>query len=487
MKHYLLFTLFAFSVFTASAQIADGSVAPDFTATDIDGNTHSLSDYLAEGKTVILNVSATWCGPCWNYKSQGHLSNIYETYGPNGSDEVVVLYVEGDPSTGMNELNGIGNTVGNWVENTPFPIIDNAAIANSYQISYYPTVFRICPDGLVYEAGQLTGSQFESIIQSSFGCDMALTGISEKALASVDDVNLCDDNTAADLSVTVNNYGINPITSVTLGINDGSQITQITESVSIPKWGNAPVTINTVLSNANDYSVSITGINGNAMAAENIMTQDFEVNSAVQALENIEIHIHTDFYPAEASWKLYDSNDVEIAAGGPYQAGTADQFGGGGPDANTTIVHNVQLPMVDECYRLELSDSFGDGWGNTPSNHEAGASIFFDNAEIYNIVVGNFGGSLSIDNIVKRVQSLGNESMVFEQFAMYPNPSEGQVNFKSDDNFSLKIYALNGQLVYESLEMQKQSQIDLSQLAKGIYLTKVTIGNHTKTEKLILK
>ena len=213
--------------------------------------------------------------PCWNYKSQGHLTNIYETYGPNGSDEVVVLYVEGDPSTGMNELNGIGNTVGNWVENTPFPIIDNAAIANSYQISYYPTVFRICPDGLVYEAGQLTGSQFESIIQSSFGCDMALTGISEKALASVDDVNLCDDNTAADLSVTVNNYGINPITSVTLGINDGSQTTQITESVSIPKWGNAPVTINTVLSNANDYSVSITGINGNAMAAENIMTQRF--------------------------------------------------------------------------------------------------------------------------------------------------------------------------------------------------------------------
>lgn len=209
------------------------------------------------------------------------------------------------------------------VENTPFPIIDNAAIANSYQISYYPTVFRICPDGLVYEAGQLTGSQFESIIQSSFGCDMALTGISEKALASVDDVNLCDDNTAADLSVTVNNYGINPITSVTLGINDGSQTTQITESVSIPKWGNAPVTINTVLSNANDYSVSITGINGNAMAAENIMTQDFEVNSAVQALENIEIHIHTDFYPAEASWKLYDSNDVEIAAGVSLSGGNS--------------------------------------------------------------------------------------------------------------------------------------------------------------------
>lgn len=487
MKQYLLFTFFAFSVFSASAQIANGSVAPDFTATDIDGNTHTLSDYLAEGKTVILNVSATWCGPCWIYKSEGHLTNIYETYGPNGSDEVVVLYVEGDPSTGMNELNGTGNTVGNWVENTPFPIIDNAAIANSYQISYYPTVFRICPDGLVYEAGQLTGAQFESIIQSNSGCNMPLTGVSEKSEMIADNVYVCDDNTSADLNVKVKNYGINAISTITFEINDGSQTTQITQNTSISKWNEGMISVNNSFTSANDYSVSIVEVNGNAIDANQVSSQDFDVVLAGRALEDIEIHIHTDNYPSEASWKLYDSNDVEIATGGPYQPGTADQYGGGGPDANTTIVHNVQLPMVDECYRLELSDSFGDGWGNTPSNHEAGASIFFDNAEIYNIVVGNFGGSLSIDNIVKRVQSLGNESMVFEQFAMYPNPSEGQVNFKSDDNFSLKIYALNGQLVYESLEMQKQSQIDLSQLAKGIYLTKVTIGNHTKTEKLILK
>lgn len=487
MKHYLLITLFAFSVFSVSAQIADGSVAPDFTATDIDGNTHSLSDYLAEGKTVILNVSATWCGPCWNYKSQGHLTNIYETYGPNGSDEVVVLYIEGDPSTGMNELNGVGNTVGNWVENTPFPIIDNASIANSYQISYYPTVFRVCPDGLVYEAGQLTGPQFENIIQSPNGCDTSLTGISEKAFASVDDVILCDDNTSADLSVTINNYGVDPISSITLEINDGSQTTQITETVSIPKWGEVPVTVNTVLTSTNNYSVSITEINGNALSTENILPQNFDITSAAQALEDIEIRIHTDFYPAEATWKLFDSNDNEVASGGPYQAGTADQFGGGGPDANTTIVHDVQLTMINECYRLQLFDSYGDGWGANPSNYDAGASIYYNNTEIFNIVANNFGSSLSIDNAVKRVQSLGTETMVFDQFEMYPNPSEGVVNFKSKDDFSLKIYALNGQLVYESSEVQTQSQIDLSHLLSGIYLTKVTIGDQSKTEKLIIK
>ncbi|MGO1751053.1 MAG: T9SS type A sorting domain-containing protein [Psychroflexus sp.] len=485
MKHYLLITLFAFSVFSASAQIADGSVAPDFTATDIDGNTHSLSDYLAEGKTVILNVSATWCGPCWNYKSQGHLTNIYETYGPNGSDEVVVLYIEGDPSTGMNELNGIGNTVGNWVENTPFPIIDNAAIANSYQISYYPTVFRVCPDGLVYEAGQLTGPQFENVIQSSSGCNTSLTGISEKYEMLADNVHICDDNVSADLNVKVKNYGVDAISSLTFEVNDGSQTTQITQNASIPKWNEGMVSVNSSFSTANDYSVSIVEINGNTVDANQVSLQDFDVNVAGRALEDIEIHIHTDNYPSEASWKLYDSNDVEIATGGPYQPGTADQYGGGGPDANTTIVHNVQLPSIDECYRLELLDSFGDGWKYATG--DAGASVFYDGTEIFNIVVDEFGSSLSVDNVVKRVQSLGTEKTAFDQFEMYPNPSEGLVNFKSDEGFSLKIYSLSGQLVYESSEMQTQSQIDLSQLATGVYLTKITIDNNTKTEKLILK
>jgi serine/threonine protein kinase HipA of HipAB toxin-antitoxin module len=50
---WLLFTALLLAT-VSSAQLPDGSIAPDFTATDIDGVEHNLYDLLDEGKKVIL-------------------------------------------------------------------------------------------------------------------------------------------------------------------------------------------------------------------------------------------------------------------------------------------------------------------------------------------------------------------------------------------------------------------------------------------------
>ena len=96
-----IFTLFiaCFLAFSAQAQLPDGSVCPDFTGTDIDGNVWNLYDLLDDGYTVIVDVSATWCGPCWSYHETGALEDVYATYGPDDTKEIMVLWIEGDPNT----------------------------------------------------------------------------------------------------------------------------------------------------------------------------------------------------------------------------------------------------------------------------------------------------------------------------------------------------------------------------------------------------
>lgn len=42
--------MLALGSYTASAQIANGTAAPDFTATDVNGVQHNLYEYLEQGK-----------------------------------------------------------------------------------------------------------------------------------------------------------------------------------------------------------------------------------------------------------------------------------------------------------------------------------------------------------------------------------------------------------------------------------------------------
>lgn len=172
---------------TAVAQLSYGASVPNFIINDLNGNPQDLHSYLNQGYGAILDFSATWCPPCWNYHQTGILENVWTTYGPPGSDEVMVFFIEPDPSTTQQCIYGpsgcSGGSIGDWTVGVDYPILNPSSsganqVNNSFNISYYPTIYAVGPNFKVYETGQLSSSSWANWMESfKLQADYTLSGI----------------------------------------------------------------------------------------------------------------------------------------------------------------------------------------------------------------------------------------------------------------------------------------------------------------------
>jgi hypothetical protein len=374
---YLLIVAITFSIAInkVSAQLPAGSYGQDFTVTDQFGDSHNLYNYLNAGYTVFLEVSATWTGPSWNYFLSSALNDLYTNHGPVGapgvsattSDDVMVIWIEGDASTNDADMNGVGpNTQGNWLNPTgtpiEFPMANPSAaetnqIITDYAIAYYPTIYRICPNRIVTEVGQLDGAGLYATVQA---CPPPAFQANDPAILSYEgDSGTCGN---ANVAVLMQNMGTSPLTACTFTVTGGNTPLVYNWTGNLATYETEIVNLGTVnLIESSNLYILITSADDNTGNNEIVAPISFAVEGTTQ----IKIEISFDSYPEESSWFIADES-WNIVASADYGTSSAAP--------NSTIIENITLPSTG-CYTFAAVDSYGDGFGAGQENNPAGLTV----------------------------------------------------------------------------------------------------------------
>lgn len=127
--------------------IAVGSTAPDFTATDLDGDPVQLADL--RGEVVLLNIWATWCPPC--REEMPSMQTLHEELAPRG---LQIVAVSVDAPIGLSDRSGNrGGDVARFAEEMglTFPIWHDpeGGIQRIYRTTGVPESFVIDRNGVI--------------------------------------------------------------------------------------------------------------------------------------------------------------------------------------------------------------------------------------------------------------------------------------------------------------------------------------------------
>jgi hypothetical protein len=382
--------------FEAHAQLPPGSTAPDWTLTDINGNSHNLYSMLNAGKYVYIEVSATWCGPCWNFHNTGVMESIYNDYGPNGTDEARVFFIEGDLGTSLNCLFGnCSNTIGNWVAGTSFPFINltnnnGPGFTSDYQINYFPTIYVVCPDKRIYETGQADLSTMESYMQS---CDM-----SEESVETTEEVCFNDGNGSIDMTVQ---GGVLPIE---YNWSNG----QNTEDLSGITAGNYTLT----MTDGNNVSYSTSVTLGGPTA--DLSIEESQVNLQIDCNGNNNGVIHVDPLGGVPSYTAsWDDGNQDLhrnsLAAGTYSITVSDQ-NGCTETSSYTVTEPAELTL--SLGKLDASCGLANGFiaaesdgGTGQHAYDIGQGITYDPL-FEDLPAGNYTVTLTDDNNCSKTASI---------------------------------------------------------------------------------
>ncbi len=543
MKKFLLSIALLVGITSANAQETPvGTVVGNFTLTDLNGTSHTLFDYLDAGKMVVIDVSATWCGPCWGYHNTNALNDFYNAKGPNGTNEAMVFFIEGDATTTTDELNGIGpDTQGDWVTGEDMPIIDlttAASFENSgLNIAYFPVMYVICPNRTVYKSG-VAGSIGTLALLNSYigGCPAPATTSPDVTMMSYDtDTYICNGSSHTP-EVTIQNNSTTNLTNATVTITQGGNtVSTGTYTGSLASYGVATVTCTPIANPSSGALIATVTTTDDILAANGIISTSLTIYTAAAA-PLVQDFTSTAFpyseykvsstsgnnWTYEAGIMKYDCYNYVNGSKGDLSIEPVNLSSLTDPSLSFDVAYRGYTAATPENDKLEVfvSTNCGTTWTSvynkqgtalstgapqtasfTPATaadwrtETVSLATFAGQSEVFIKYVGtsNYGNNLYIDNInVESATSVGENELAGT--SVYPNPASTIVNVAFEGkggDYTITITDLVGRIVSNTISSNAngatKTELSIADLNTGNYLVTISNGTSKFTQSLIVK
>lgn len=454
------------------SQLPDGSIAPNFTLQDIHGNWHTLYDYLDSGKTVLINLASTYpdaeAGQSFLYFAEGIMNSFYSQFGPNGTDECMVLMLETDPNTNVNALFGEGQTLGDWEGYANFPIISNDAIGDLYPVgAAYPSSYMVCPNRETTHIGWTTAAGLYTYVGQCGEAEFSQN-------ASIDEVinpgmGVCGSN--LEPVIKVQNLGIEVLQSLTIEYSlNGNKMGTYNWEGNISMYTTQEIVLPVIdLSTEGAHSFEVALFNPNGIEDEddsdNSIAIDFTANFDGSP---VTIDILTDDNPNELIWRIRQGSNILYSVQGYENAGQTFE--------------SICLDP-EQCYTLDVFDINNNGMHEGVIGH---IILSWEGDTLVNLKGVEYTADFSTEFCLQHTAITNNYNQ--NKMKIYPNPARESISIDFRINQAdVKIVDLSGKVVLTHKNVNRNEEVNVSDLSQGVYFIVVENSSYFITDKLIIE
>lgn len=290
-------------------------------------------------------------------------------------------------------------------------------------------------------------------------------------------------NGSATVTAAVFSYNVNGGTPMTYTYTGSVAPLSLSAPISLPG-----IAVPSPLS-SNTLNVNVVSVNGasDQNTANDAAMKTVALSTVVANNINMQMDFLQDRWGSEIGWGVYDEATMIAVPGATIAAGTYANLSAAGTSLHT---HTFTISS-NKCYKLIVTDSYGDGVCCTDGNgnfdlKSGGTSMIYNN--------GQYGKGINKWYKSAISAGIGTANINIENVSVYPNPAVNAANINielaQNENVAVTIVNNLGQVVYtEAMSLDAGShtiKLNTENWAAGLYNINMSTSKGSATQKLTI-